>query len=1098
MFRNKKRSTAESDKAHRIIFINESGSFKRVKNKISTTKYSIFSFIPRFLFEQFRKYANVYFLCITLLQQIPDVSPTGRFTTLVPLCIILSLSAVREIIEDLKRKRSDDATNSKKVPAMTHDGTWKICRWADLRVGDVVQVSNNEYFPADLIILSSSEPTGMCYIETSNLDGETNLKVRQALDATLDLVQHQQMSETSMRIELGHPNKFLYDFIGNLQVNDELMSPIGPDQLLLRGARLKNTKWIFGAVAYAGYESKLMLNSNKIPLKRSSVDRVVNRQVLMMFCVLLILSWVSALGSYFFSNSLEKGHWYIGFRDDNLASNLLYSLLTFLILYNNLIPISLQVTLEMVKFMQAIFIGWDLDMNYEVTKTPAAARTSNLNEELGQVKYIFSDKTGTLTCNIMALKYCYVGGTTYWKDFVEHEGTLVDKQTSTEDEVTKTVLPSSQTLIASSQEVKTVHPSELSLRRSSSKVFMKSRIKKKEVQDFMVMCAICHTVVPEVGPDKVINYQASSPDERALVLAAKKVGFEFIKRTKDAITIKTSDKEVVYHLLNIIEFTSDRKRMTAIVKDSKNSIKVLMKGADSVIMELLNENEKTKESINERLNAFSTLGLRTLCFGQKNLTQSEYDKWNKKFYEASISLVDRDKNLENVAAEIEKGLSFVGISAIEDKLQDGVPETIFSLLQAGIKIWVLTGDKQETAINIGMSSQLISADMDIIKFNHRTLQDTKSAINMMKLKGSWKPTDELQRKEEALVIDGKTLTFALVPDCTQDFFNIASRAKVVICCRVSPSQKTEIVRLVKEERKHITLAIGDGANDVGMIQEAHVGIGISGQEGLQAVCASDYSIAQFRFLRKLLLVHGHWNYDRVTKLILFSFYKNICFYFIEFWYAMLSAFSGQIIFERWTIGLYNVIFTAMPPVAIGIFDQVAPEHTLLANPHLYKMPQSRAMFNVKVFWLWCLNAIYVSLIVFWIPCGSMQHDNIFSDGKTSSLLYIGNVVYSIVIITVALKALIEMNYWNLMVLLLTLGSMVLWILFLMMYCNLWPNIKFAEFMVGMDQYLFSSPMFYLQLIIVPIAALLRDIICKIYYKNRIDQPQRGQHHVEGI
>lgn len=247
----------------------------------------------------------------------------------------------------------------------------------------------------------------------------------------------------------------------------------------------------------------------------------------------------------------------------------------------------------------------------------------------------------------------------------------------------------------------------------------------------------------------------------------------------------------------------------------------------------------------------------------------------------------------------------------------------------------------------------------------------------------------------ALVIDGKTLKYALTCDLRGDFQELCLKSRVVICCRVSPIQKAEVVDMVTQNTKAVTLAIGDGANDVAMIQKANVGIGISGVEGLQAACASDYSIAQFRYLRRLLLVHGAWNYARISKLILYSFYKNVCLYVIELWFAVYSGWSGQILFERWTIGLYNVLFTAMPPFAIGLFEKFCTADTMLRYPQLYKASQSSKLFNVKVFWIWILNALLHSVFLFWMPMMLFHSEAIWGDGKTSDYLLLGNMVYTV-------------------------------------------------------------------------------------------------------
>jgi phospholipid-transporting ATPase len=279
-------------------------------------------------------------------------------------------------------------------------------------------------------------------------------------------------------------------------------------------------------------------------------------------------------------------------------------------------------------------------------------------------------------------------------------------------------------------------------------------------------------------------------------------------------------------------------------------------------------------------------------------------------------------------------------------LWQDVPETIATLREANMKVWVLTGDKLETAVNIGYASKQLVGGMDIMTISDQaTITDVQRKVSEFCGRMDRGTTE----RHAALVIDGKSLSFALDSTVEKDFLNLALSCKSVICCRVSPLQKAEVVTLVRTNVKDsITLAIGDGANDVSMIQAAHIGVGISGREGLQATLASDYAISQFRFLAKLLLVHGAWNYRRLANVILYSFYKNICLYMIEFWFAFLNGFSGQPLFERWTIGLYNILFTLLAPIALGILDQDVSASTRLAQPHLYKTSQQNSAFNTKV------------------------------------------------------------------------------------------------------------------------------------------------------
>ncbi|KAG8188801.1 hypothetical protein JTE90_009192 [Oedothorax gibbosus] len=1018
---------------HRVIHLNAQQKQKFGNNRISTAKYNVFSFLPKFLFEQFRRYSNIFFLFIALLQQIPNVSPTGRYTTAVPLFFILSISAIKEIAEDIKRHFADGYTNNTKVQGL-RDGVWTEIRWTDVVVGDILKITNGRFFPADLVLLSSSEPQGMCYVETANLDGETNLKIRQGLPQTSSWLTPKDLTCLRGTLECEAPNRHLYEFTGNLRLVGKQTLPLGADQLLLRGAKLRNTNWVFGAVVYTGHETKLMMNSTTAPLKRSTVDKITNNQILMLFLLLILLCLISAVASEIWNKHNALSHWYLGF-DELTSSNFGYTFLTFIILYNNLIPISLQVTLELVRYVQAIFINMDINMYDEKSDTPAMARTSNLNEELGQVKYIFSDKTGTLTENVMVFKQCSIDGVSYGshdKDFDER--VLLEN-------------------------------------------YMNDHASALYIREFCTLMAVCHTVVPEKDQNTgEIVYQAASPDEGALVKGAKQLGFVFTTRTPTSVIIKALDREETYEILNVLEFTSDRKRMSVIVRTPEGKIKLYCKGADSVIFERLGDNQNNKEVTLEHLREFASNGLRTLCFAVMEISPSHYEDWNATFHKANTAIQYRERKIAEAAEQIETNLTLLGATAIEDKLQEGVPEAISDLLKADIKFWVLTGDKQETAINIGYSCKLLSPTMALIAINENSLDNTRECIrrHIQEFGG-------LLRNEHdvALIVDGKTLKYALSSDVRRDFVDIALSCKSVICCRVSPMQKAEIVEMVQMATKTVTLAIGDGANDVAMIQAAHVGIGISGVEGLQATCASDYSVAQFRYLTRLLFVHGAWSHARLCKLILYSFHKNICLYVIELWFAIVSAWSGHTLFERWTIALYNVLFTAAPPLAIGLFDRSCSAETMLKFPAMYKSSQTSEFFNVQVFWVWIFDSIFHSILLFWLTYGCVTNDIMWANGRDGGYLVFGNMVYTFVVVTVCLKAGLEMNSWTWLSHFAIWGSIAAWFIFLGVYSHFWPTFNLASDMVGMDTMVLSSAVFWMSLFIVPFIALIGDFTFKV-------------------
>ncbi|XP_071314420.1 phospholipid-transporting ATPase IA isoform X3 [Trachinotus anak] len=1061
---SEKTSLADQEDA-RLIHLNQPQFTKFCSNRVSTAKYNVLTFLPRFLYSQFRRAANAFFLFIALLQQIPDVSPTGRWTTLVPLLFILVVAAVKEIIEDLKRHNADSVVNKKECQVL-RNGAWEIVHWEKVAVGEVVRAANGDHLPADLVILSSSEPQGMCYIETSNLDGETNLKIRQGLQLTAEIKDIDSLMRLSGRMECESPNRHLYEFVGNIRLDGHSTVPLGPDQILLRGAQLRNTQWVHGVVVYTGHDTKLMQNSTRPPLKLSNVERITNFQILVLFGCLLAISLVCSIGQTIWKYQYGNDAWYMDLNYGG-AANFGLNFLTFIILFNNLIPISLLVTLEVIKFIQAFFINWDTDMLYEPTNTPAMARTSNLNEELGQVKYIFSDKTGTLTCNVMQFKKCTIAGVAYGHVPEAEEGSFA------EDDWHST---------QSSEEAGFNDPSLLENLQSNHPT-------AAVILEFMTMMAICHTAVPE-RTDGKITYQAASPDEGALVRAARNLGFVFSGRTPDSVIVDMLGTEEKYELLHVLEFTSARKRMSVIMRTPSGKIRLYCKGADTVIYDRLADSSRYKEITLKHLEQFATEGLRTLCFAVADISESSYQQWQELHHRACTSLQNRALKLEESYELIEKNLQLLGATAIEDKLQDKVPETIETLMKADIKIWILTGDKQETAINIGHSCKLLTKNMGMLVINEDTLDGTRELLSHhCGMLG-----DALYKENDfALIIDGKTLKYALTFGVRQYFLDLALSCKAVICCRVSPLQKSEVVEMVKKQVKVITLAIGDGANDVGMIQTAHVGVGISGNEGLQAANSSDYSIAQFKYLKNLLLVHGAWNYNRVAKCILYCFYKNIVLYIIEIWFAFVNGFSGQILFERWCIGLYNVIFTALPPLTLGIFERSCRKENMLKYPELYKTSQNAMGFNTKVFWAHCLNGLFHSVILFWFPLKAFQHDTVFGNGRTPDYLLLGNMVYTFVVITVCLKAGLETSSWTMFSHIAIWGSIGLWVVFFIIYSSLWPLIPLAPDMSGEASMMFSSGVFWMGLVFIPVTSLVFDVaykvVKKVCFKTLVDEVQ---------
>jgi len=1049
---------AEESSQLRTIFINAPQSQKYKTNEISTAKYNFITFLPKFLFEQFRRYANIFFLSIGLLQQIPGISPTGKYVTIVPFFIILCITAAKEIYEDFKRHRADNKVNHAQVKVLTGTGEAVSKKWKDVRVGDILKIEKSAFFPADLVLLSSSEPQGMCYVETSNLDGETNLKIRSSLTATSEYTEVRQLTALVGSIDTELPNRQLYEFNGRIRPPNRGQNgtaitqedlPLTADQLLLRGARLRNTAWVFGIVVYTGHESKLLMNSTKTPLKRSTIDYLINYQIIFLFFILVVLALISAVGNFVIKSG-DADHAY--FRpSEGGRDGFLWQFITFFILYNNLVPISLQVTLELVKTGQAWFISVDEEMHYIDKENDidsyALARTSNLNEELGQIKYVFSDKTGTLTRNVMEYKKCSIAGHIYDPDrekapVLTHKN-LVDN-------------------------------------------LVQGRNSPEMIRDFLTLLTVCHTVIPEQDQDGNIKYNAASPDEKALVEGAEVYGYKFVGRSPESVTIKTADELEEdleeYQVLNVIEFTSTRKRMSIIVRTPSGQIKLYIKGADTMILERLGDSPEQRKFYDEtiqHLEEFAKSGLRTLCLGFAVISEEEYKEWNQKMKIASSSINEREEKIEEVATLIETNLTLIGATAIEDRLQDQVPETIAKLLEANIHVWMLTGDKQETAINIAKSCRLHGNNSELMIINstssEEATEDIKEQVDILKRDGLLGQSNDI-----TLVVDGKSLNYTLLPDLRKEFIDLCTSCKAVVCCRVSPIQKAEVVELVKEHTGAITLSIGDGANDVAMIQKASVGVGISGNEGLQAANSSDFAIAQFRYLSRLLFVHGAWNYSRISKVILYSFYKNITLYIIELWFAFYNYWSGQVIYERWTIGMYNLFFTSAPPVALGLFDRTCSAKVREKYPSLYHQSQNGEIFNILEFWKWICLALYHSVILYWVPMYMFTTGVEWGSGKTDGYLHLGNTIYSSVVIATCLKAGLEMDAWNWPCHASIWGSIILWFVYCLIVSHTWPVIPFGANMVYMFEMLFSSSVFWACIILVPTVTLIADVVLKAY------------------
>ncbi|KAF8401024.1 hypothetical protein HHK36_014327 [Tetracentron sinense] len=1069
--------------------------YKYPSNYISTTKYNIITFLPKAIFEQFRRVANLYFLMTAILSLTP-VTPFSAVSMIAPLAFVVGLSMAKEALEDWRRFIQDMKVNSRKVSIHQGDGIFGYKPWQKIRVGDVVKVEKDQFFPADLLMLSSSYDDGICYVETMNLDGETNLKVKRSLEVTLPFDDDEAFKDFTGTIRCEDPNPDLYTFVGNLEYDRQIYA-LDPNQILLRDSKLRNTAYVYGVAIFTGHDSKVMQNSTKSPSKRSRIEKKMDYIIYFLFTLLVLISLISSIGFAVKTKYGMPDWWYLQpenttnfYNPKKPALSGIFHLVTALILYGYLIPISLYVSIEVVKVLQASFINQDLLMYDEETGIPALARTSNLNEELGQVDTILSDKTGTLTCNQMDFLKCSIAGVTYGMSSSEVEVAAAKQMAFDLDgQNSETSVPMHNNGARDSWENRgsDYGISEIELETvitSKDEKDHKRKIKGFNFEDnrlmngnwlkepnadsillFFRILALCHTAIPEPNEETgSFNYEAESPDEGAFLVAAREFGFEFCRRTQTSVFIRerypSSGRPIEreFKVLNLLDFSSKRKRMSVIVRDEDGQILLICKGADSIIFERLSKNGRMyEEETSRHLNEYGEAGLRTLALAYRKLEESEYSAWNSEFFKAKTTIgADREAMLERVSDMIEKDLILVGATAVEDKLQKGVPQCIDKLAQAGLKIWVLTGDKMETAINIGFACSLLRQGMKqicITTMNPDLLaQDANRAVKENILMQITNASQMIKLEKDphaafALIIDGKTLFYALEDDMKHQFLSLAVDCASVICCRVSPKQKALITRLVKEGTGKTTLAIGDGANDVGMIQEADIGVGISGVEGMQAVMASDFSIAQFRFLERLLVVHGHWCYKRIAQMVCYFFYKNIAFGLTLFYFEAFTGFSGQSVYDDWYMLLFNVILTSLPVISLGVFEQDVSSEVCLQFPALYQQGPKNLFFDWHRIFGWMANGLYSSLVIFFLNIIIFYDQAFRAGGQTADMAAVGTTMFTCIIWAVNCQIALTMSHFTWIQHLFIWGSVCTWYLFLLLYGMTSPIVSGNAFRI---------------------------------------------------
>ena len=974
-----------------VYFNNQELNITEWSNQEENNKYNFITFIPLVLFNQFKQFGNFFYLIMSISQFIPELKVGFMFAYISPLAFVICVSMAKELYDDINRRIQDKKTNSTKVEVLApieNNTNFIIIQKsaADLLVGDIIQLKKDCRVPADIIVLKTFNEANdnQAFIRTDQLDGETDWKLRKAPGITQQMDELQYFTSHAVA-ECEPPSKLIYNFQGVVNIQTE-------EGIKKEALNLENTMWastvvasmkVIGIVIYTGKETRARMNSSSPKMKIGILDQELNKSNFYLFIIMLILS--------FFLASMK------GF-----SSKFFFILFKYIILFCAIIPISLRVNLDVSK----TYFSYVINRDKSIPET--IARNSTIPEELGRISYVFSDKTGTLTKNEMIFKKIALEQEEFGEENFNELNTILSKDCQDDDaplldivNMDKNNIEGPKSQESSSLEEDSLNSNPISTTKKRKKL---RRQRNKIIRDIITSMVLCNNVTPikdDKNPD-TITYQASSPDEVALVKFAETLKMRLLARSDKEIIIKDSaDHLEEFEILANFPFSSDTKRMGIILKNKKyKHIIYYLKGAENVMIKFVKK--EYISFISENAENLATKGLRTLVLTQKIISENDFDEWNKEYKNALTAMENRKEKIAEVVSKLENNMDFLCVTGVEDLLQDEVANTIDNLRNAGMKVWMLTGDKVETATCISISAGIKSKNQSIFtirndEFSHESKEDDIRELR--------KKLEDYRKKisidPHIFIIDGDSLDLAL-NNCEEDFFTTTMNAPSVVCCRCSPTQKRKIVKTIKNYTTARTAAVGDGGNDVAMIQEADVGIGIVGKEGLQASLAADYSIKEFKSLSVLLLWWGRISYKNTSTMANFIIHRGLIISLNQFIFSYIFYYNPVPMYSGFLSFGYSTIFTSLPSISV-LLDQDIAKINVLKFPSLYKVLLKGRELNLKSFLFWLFKSIFQAAVIMF---GSFLifKDNIF--------LKIVTVTFTALIYLEILNVYLEINTYH--------------------------------------------------------------------------------------
>jgi phospholipid-translocating ATPase len=1088
-----------STKPREIFNDGEVFPYSRSSNKVNNCKYNIFFFLPIFLWDQYKYFGNLYFLLLAITQFFDRLKVGFMITYIGPIIFILGFSLAKEIWDHYNTWKKDEEYNREKFMVF-RGGKWKYIDSKNIKVGDLIKLKKKQRVPADMIfmgninrklnhipsvqysnigseyslnqtqnedLIQGNESISSTFVTTDQLDGETDLKPRQSLKFTSQLLNkgESMLKGTIWKMKIEPPNEQIYSFKGQLEYE-------GGREVV----KLNNTLWmgmkvtthgVVGMVIFNGKETKMALNSRKKTSKMGKTDMEIDRIILILFFILTTISLLITI----LSGNLNG--W-----------DTFFYLLRILILLSSIIPISMRVLIDFAKIYYCIEIKKDKDLIQTVT------RNSGLPEELARVEYLLSDKTGTLTRNEMIfqqfvtrhinVKFNDFGNLKQFlkgknsqkssnldKAFVNKdsqkqypfEGSDLISEGSSRYSVSSRRIDSAQNLFDQFKDKDM--DSHLN---SHQNIFDKNNLSKSDAKEHLEQqilgFLLCNNVKVSKDEQGETIIQGASPDELCIVDFARDLGYEIVSRSKHHLKLcNLQNVQIKYTILKEFAFSSELKRMGMLVTksvrpgsgtnhgdvDEESDVIFILKGADSIMIPFMS-NPENQQFIRETTEDLAKQGYRTLVFGSKTMSRAEYNRWQQRMNNAENEQMDmelgaeNDKNnqVEELRYELENGLDFLCVTAVEDLLRDDVRSSIINFREAGIKVWMLTGDKLETAKCVSICTGFKSEKEEFLSITGLDPQEIQIQLNKLIGKNSEQSntlgknsnfytnnynnfqinptiTNEAQQlnplrmsdssgmieqmgkiiiEDKCLLISGDTLAIILKNKTLKEIFlKKAPLANSVVLCRCAPKQKSIIASLLKNKLNKVVCSVGDGGNDVGMIQASSLGIGIEGREGRQASLASDISVIEFSHLQKLLFWHGRLSYLRTSKLCNFVIHRGIIVTVIQTLFILVYYFVSISIYNGLTLLGYSTVFTTLP-IFMLILDKDLPQEQALNYPILYEYLQQGKSLNIRVFLNWLFQSIFQGAIVL-LTAVIFYHEVSFSKIVTTTffaLLLIGKIL----------------------------------------------------------------------------------------------------------